>query len=389
MCMACVSVAQQLLSRFNKNRCILLVILHKNKYLIYIMEGSYWMRIAIIGCGAMGTILGAYMAKNGLNVELVDTYKEHVDALNESGARVTGLADFCAKVKAVTPEQMTGIYDLAIVLTKQNVNKIVLGHLKQFMDDNSFVCTLQNGVPEPYVAELIGKERTVGGATNWSATFVGPGVSELTTKLEETEYLFEIGEIDGSTTPRIQKVAEALGSMGTAHVTETLMASRWGKLVFNAAISGLSAVCGCTFGEVTSDKFSRACGSYIAREVKKCCEAEGYVLPPLGGKMPMDSLELKDQAMFDLNQRIWHMVGGMLKDGKASMLQDLEKGLVTEVREINGHVSKIGKEFGIPTPFNDKVVEIVTRIEKGEITYSMDNLQYFDKSLIEYNLLEI
>ena len=347
------------------------------------------MRIALIGCGAMGTIIGAYMTKSGLDVELVDTNKEHIDALNKNGAHVTGTVDFKVNVKAVTPDQMSGVYDLAIIMTKQSANKAVLSHFKQFMNENSFVCTLQNGIPEPYVASLVGKEKTVGGATNWTGTFIGPGVSELTTKLEEAGYLYEIGEMDGSMSDRIQKVADALGTMGECHVTDNLMASRWGKLVFNAAVSGLSAVCGFTFGEVTNDTVTRACASYIGKEVKQCCEAEGYDLPPLGGKMPMTTLDLADQAMFELNQRIWHMVGNILKDGKASMLQDLENGLTTEVREINGHVSKVGREYNIPTPFNDKVVEIITRIEKGELTYSRDNMQYFDQDLFVYKNLEI
>ncbi|MCL2368165.1 MAG: 2-dehydropantoate 2-reductase [Oscillospiraceae bacterium] len=344
-------------------------------------------RIAIIGCGAMGAILGAYMTKAGCDVEMVDTNQPHVDAMNKDGVRVIGLAEFTQPVKAITPDQMSGIYDLTILLTKQMANKAVLTHLVKFMNDDSVVCTLQNGVPEPDVAAYVGEKRTVGGATNWSATYEGPGICNLTTNIAIAQYLFEIGEVDGQITPRIEKISELLGHMGTAKITDTLMASRWGKLVFNTAVSGLSAVCGITFGEVVTDPVSRACCSYIGREVKKCCEAEGYALPPVAGVVPMDSLDLVDQEMFEANQKLFQMMGMFLKDGKASMLQDLEKGLETEVGVINGHVSMVGDKYGFETPFNDKVVEVVRRIEKGEITCSPDNMKYFHPENFEFQIL--
>jgi len=340
------------------------------------------MRVAIIGCGALGTILGACLTKGGCQVEMVDSYQAHVDALNEEGARVVGTATFTVPVTAITPEEMSGIYDLVFLLTKQIANDLVLPHLLQFIDENSAVCTLQNGVPEPSVAAYVRSERTVGGTTNWSASFLEPGVSKLTQDLEKTEYIFNIGEIDGSITPRIQKIGEILELMGRpVKVSDNLMTSRWGKLVLNACISGMSAACGATFGQVLDDPLARACLCYIGREVKLCAEAEGIKLPLIDGRYSLDSLALDDQAMFEKSQNLFIDMYSIARDGKASMLQDLEKGKGTEVRMINGYVSQVGDKHGIDTPFCDTVVRIVSRIEAGEISYSMENLQYFDKGL--------
>jgi len=346
------------------------------------------MRIAIIGCGALGTIIGAYLAKGGCQVEMIDSYKPNVDALNAQGARVTGEVEFTVPVTAVTPEEMSGIYDLVFLLTKQTANDLVLPHLLQFLDVNSTVCTLQNGVPEPSVASYVGQARTVGGTTNWSASFVEPGVSKLTQDLEKTEYIFNIGEMDGSITPRIQKIREILELMGRpVKVTDSLMASRWGKLLINACASGMSAACGATFGEVLDNPTSRACLAYIGHEVKQCCEAEGYQLPPIDGRFHLDSFALEDQAMFEASQNLFVDMFRIARGGKASMLQDLEKGKGTEVRMINGYVSQVGDKHGIDTPFCDTVVRIVSRIEAGEIPYSMENLQYFDKGLFTFQTM--
>lgn len=151
---------------------------------------------------------------------------------------IVGTVDFTVPVKAVTPEQMEGIYDIVFLFTKQTANDVVLPNLLPHLGPDSTVCTLQNGVPEPYVASYVGESRTVGGTVLWGATFMEPGVSELTQDLSRNDHLFEIGEIDGSIGPRIKKVAEVLGYMGPTAVSDSLMASRWGKLINNACMSG-------------------------------------------------------------------------------------------------------------------------------------------------------
>ncbi len=344
------------------------------------------MKVAILGCGAMGTVMGAYMTKNGCQVELIDSYADHVSALNRNGAHIVGTVDFTVPVHAVTPEQMEGIYDVVFLFTKQTANDAVLPHLLPHLGSESTVCTLQNGVPEPYVASYVGEARTVGGTVLWGATFVEPGVSELTQDLSRNDHLFEIGEIDGSIGPRIQKVAETLGYMGPAKVSDQLMASRWGKLINNACMSGMSAVCGATFGGVLDNGIARACLSYLGREVKECCEAAGYKLPTLLHEQAPDSLEIADQAMFEANQRMFLTMYSDMRTAKASMLQDLEKGKPTEVRMINGYVCETGDRYGIETPFNDKVVEIVTGIEEGRLPLNDSNLTLFDRAMFPYPL---
>lgn len=347
------------------------------------------MRTAILGCGAMGTVMGAFLAKEGLPVELIDNYAEHVAALREKGATITGFAEMTVPVTAYAPEQMHGLYDVIFLMTKQLSNERLLPSILPFLHENSTVCTLQNGVPEPFVADIVGKGRTVGGTVLWGATFLGPGVSELTQDLSRSDHLFEIGEISGGLTDRIEAVAGILRLMGPVKVTTSLMASRWGKLVNNACMSGMSAVCGATFGEVRDHTAARACLSYLGREVKQCCEAEGYRLPVLLSNCSGDSLGFQSQEGFDESQRMFIAMYKGFDLAKASMLQDLEKGRPTEVRMINGYVCATGRKHGIRTPFNDKVVEIVTAVEAGRLSPSMDNLRLFDPEWFEYALFNV
>jgi len=84
------------------------------------------MKIGIYGCGAMGTVMGALLTKNGCPVELIDNYKDHVDAMNEKGAHIVGFMDEFIPVKAFLPEQIEGIYDVLFIFTKQTANNAIL-----------------------------------------------------------------------------------------------------------------------------------------------------------------------------------------------------------------------------------------------------------------------
>ena len=330
------------------------------------------MRIAILGCGAMGTVLGAYLNRAGIPVDLIDAYEAHVNALNEGGAVVSDKDNFTTPVHALLPSQMEGIYDLVFLMTKQTANDKVLPALLPHLGPDSTVCTLQNGVPEPFVARYVGKERTVGGAVQWGATFLGPGHSELTSDLNlkraNNKPFFDIGETDGRITARIMAVAGVLNHMGQTLVVRNLMDARWTKLVINCCGSGMSAACGCPFGDLLENPRAMECMSFIAYEVALVARASGINI----GENYFRTLFHPERS-----RRFYTGIYSNAREGKASMLQDLEAGRVTEVGMLNGYVCDAGDRLGIDTPYNDAVVRIVRGIEKGELPLSIENVRLF------------
>ena len=341
------------------------------------------MKVAIYGCGAMGTVLGAYLNKNGLEVTLIDNYVDHVNALNEKGARIIGCADLTVPVKAITPDQMEGKYDLIFLFTKQTANAEALPHIKKFLNDDSIVCTLQNGVPEYSVDEYIGGNRTVGGTVLWGATFMSPGVSEVTQDVTSGDILFDIGEINGGVTERIKKVAEVLEYMGPVTIVENLMGARWSKLLLNSCMSGMSAAMGSVFGDILDNPKASACLSYIASDIINVCEKAKVDLEGVMGMEMVDFGRVDTKENFEKSQNCFRKFYADKLTAKASMLQDLEKGKKTEVEMINGFVVDQGKKYGVPTPYNDIVVKIIKGIENKELPLSMDNLKFFE--LPEFN----
>jgi 2-dehydropantoate 2-reductase len=335
------------------------------------------MRVAIYGCGAMGTVLGAFLNRAGQQTDLIDTYEEHVNKLNEAGAKLVGFEAFTQPVRALLPSQVEGIYDLIILLCKQTANKQVFEMIHPHINKASTILTLQNGFPEPSLVEAFGEERTLGGTILWGATFVEPGVSEVTEPISEKPVLYEIGSITGEINERVKLAAAALGKMGTTHISTNLIGSRWTKLVANSSMSGMSAALGCTFGNIMNNKKAMNLIGRIGAEAGLVCKAAGQSFAPYGG-FKIDKLLKRG----DWLTRILWMLGiklGYKKLGtaKASMLQDLEKEKLTEVDMINGYICKLGKKYGVPTPTNDKVVEIIHGIEIGKYTLSINNINYF------------
>ncbi len=340
------------------------------------------MRIAVLGAGSLGTIVGAYLAAGGMDVELIDAYKAHVDTLNQIGAKVVGTTEFQAKVKAIIPEHKSGKYDLVLLLTKQLYNDSVLKELLPFLRDDSVVCSLQNGIPEKNVASIVGEERVIAGSVEFGATFIEPGVSSLTTEYTQfKKYAFQIGELNGEVTERIQRIKSVLDLVGGTHISDNLVGTKWSKLLINNAFSGLSAALNGAYGDILDNEISIVCAVHIADETIKIGHANGVKFAKMGG-FDIESLELRREN--DIPERIqtFRVVMEPSRLLRASMLQDLEKKRKTEIDYINGVVPKMAEGTGISTPFNDLVVAQVKSAEESQTVPNFDtNLKAFKELL--------
>ncbi|RJS50116.1 ketopantoate reductase family protein [Bacillus sp. PK3_68] len=338
------------------------------------------MRIAVLGAGSLGTIAGAYIAAGGQDVELIDVYQAHVDALNQTGAKIIGTTDFQAKVKAITPDDMSGTYDLVLLLTKQLFNDSVLKNLLPFLGEQSVVLSLQNGIPEEKVASIVGRERVIAGSVEFGATFMEPGVSKLTTEFTHfKEYAFQIGELNGETTERIQQIKSILDLVGGTHISNNLVGTKWSKLLINNAFSGLSAALNKEFGGVLDHEVSIVSAAHIADETIKVGHVNGVKFAKMN-TFDIASLEIKSEK--DIPERVQTLRKFMESSRllKASMLQDLEKKRKTEIDYINGVVPRLAADKGILTPYNDMVVKLVKQAEETQSVSNFEtNIKFFEE----------
>ena len=334
------------------------------------------MRYAIYGAGSLGTVLGAYMTKGGITVDLVNRNKAHVDALNENGAVISGTINMKVPVHAILPEQMEGIYDVIFLMTKQLHNREVVTKLLPFLSKKSVIVTLQNGLPEPLIAEIAGSGRTIGCVVEWGATLKGPGECELTS--DPVSMSFHMGRMEGITDEQMSLVKSLLETMCPVDVEEDLLGVRWSKLLINATFSGLGTVMGGRFGDVSESREARPIALACMKECMDVGHAAGAVFAPVQGKDITKLFYYRGSLKKAFASFLMPIAMKKHRRIEPSMLQDMKKGKPCEIDAINGVVCEWGRKTGIPTPVNDRIVEIVKKEQNGELPLSPDNLKLFN-----------
>jgi 2-dehydropantoate 2-reductase len=225
---------------------------------------------------------------------------------------------------------------------------------------------LGNGLVQERIAGIVGAENLIWGTVEWGSTNLGPGRLAQTTRAP-----FVIGEPDGETRDRTRLLAEALGTVEDVRLTENIRGQVWSKLLVNSSLSGLGAVSGLLYREVMEDPEGREVALSLWREGYDVGMAQGLTLEKVLG-VEADSLVLRAPEDRGRVEEAIETAMGYAGATKASMLQDLERGLKTEVDVINGAVVDRGREYGVETPVNARVVELMHAMERGECSPGRD-----------------
>ena len=336
-------------------------------------------RYAIYGAGSLGTVLGAYITKNGGKIDLINRNRAHIEALKKNGAIITGTVEMTVPVTALKPDEMSGRYDIILLLTKQLMNKEVVAFLKDYLADDGVIVTLQNGLPEPDIAEIVGSQRTMGCVVEWGAALTAPGVCHLTSEVDSLS--FHMGKMEGITDEKFNEVKALLELMCPVYEEENLLGARWSKLLINATFSGLGTVVGGVFGDVSENKVARKVAIRCMKECIDVGHAAGITFAPVQGKNITALFYYKGAIKRAIATRLIPIAMKKHRNIEPSMLQDLKKNKPCEVDAINGVVSAWGRKCSVKTPINDRIVDIIKQYESGAMIPKAENIHLFDDLL--------
>lgn len=304
------------------------------------------MKICFLGAGALGSSLGGVLSEAGLDVWLVDSWREHVEALTRSGLRLReGSEERTVKVRAVTHPQEVGLVDLLIVLVKSYNTRGAIEQAGPLLGDQTTILSLQNGLGNEDILEAaVGRTRLIGGRTFTGGVLLGPGHVMTGRKGKQTF----IGELDGSISTRVMQIADVLTQGGIETlVSPNIVGMMWDKLLINCATGALTAITRLPYGPLYQVDTLRNVGMAAVEEGIAVARASDV------------QLSVTDPGV------IWHKAGaGFPADFKPSMLQDVEKGKRTEIDFINGAIVRVGKQHGVPTPVNETLVALMKGVEK-------------------------
>ncbi|MCH9675073.1 MAG: ketopantoate reductase family protein [Gammaproteobacteria bacterium] len=312
------------------------------------------MKITVIGAGAMGGTYGGLLARAGHEVALVDTWAEHVQAINADGLRVSGACgEHVIPIEAMT-EPRAEWADLAIFFVDTNANREAAPSVPQALNKDGFAITFQNGIGNVEALQsVLSAERVLGGSSMCSAASVGPGHVNLT-HMGTTS----LGEVHATTSARADGLADALTEAGLpAEVKPDIMAEVWQKFILNVAINAICATSGLRPAEVARLKELDQFQDRIIDEALAVTAAKGVQLP---------------------NPNLREVIKGQgVKLNRPSMLQHVEAGRQTEIDAINGALIREAKALGVPTPYNEALTALLKgREQKQRRLREEPNLDY-------------
>ena len=303
------------------------------------------MKIAVVGCGAMGSVYAALLSSAGHDVWAIDAWREHVEAIRKNGLRVEGASgDRTERIHATTDAADVGTCDLVIIATKIMHVEAAAAAAKSLVGRDTIVLSIQNGLGGPDItARALGRERVlVGVVGGFGASMKAPGHAH-----HNGWELVRLGEFSGPVTARLEQVAEVWRSGGfKVKCFDDIDQLVWEKLICNVTFSGPCAVTDRTIGEVMDDPDTWAVAAGCAREAFLVGKAEGI-------RLDIDEPEAYVRAF-----------GSKIRGARPSVLLDHQAGRMSEIDAINGAIARVGSERGIETPCNATITALVRAKER-------------------------
>lgn len=340
-------------------------------------------RIAIVGAGAVGCYLGGHLARTGNDVTLIDPWPEHVEAIRARGLSLSGMTDEETCNVAVPTMHLTEVQslskqrpiDIAIIASKSYDTEWCAVLIRPYLSQQGYVVSAQNAINEETIAGIVGWGRTVGCivANNFAVDLYEPGCVRRTMPRDFNTRSIFVGEVHGRVTPRIEELHGLFAPIDGAATTTNLWGVRWSKLCVNGMRNGVSAATGMGGNERDSHPVIRRVVIRLAGEAVRIGRALGYDLEYITGLAPDQLLAASEgdtTALLEVEAHMQKGAGSQARSNlqRPSMAQDIQKGRRTEIGEINGFIVRKAKEAGCSAPTHQKIVEIVHRVERGEVS---------------------
>lgn len=340
-------------------------------------------RIAVVGAGAVGGYLGGHLARTGNDVTLIDPWPAHIEAIRANGLHLSGMSDEETCTVKLPTMHITEVQslskqrpiDLAIVSSKSYDTEWSTILIRPYLSPEGFVLSAQNSINEETIAGAVGWGRTVGCivGNNFGVDLYEPGHIRRTMPRDFDVTSIYVGETHGRVTPRVKDLHAMFARIDGADVTANLWGVRWSKLCVNGMRNGVSAATGMSGNERDAHEVIRRVVIRLAGEAIRVGFALGYELETITGIEPARLLAASEGDAVALREVEAHMQrqsssGARSNLQRPSMAQDIEKGRRTEIGELNGFIVRKAKEAGCAAPTHERIVDIVRRVERGEVT---------------------
>jgi 2-dehydropantoate 2-reductase len=334
-------------------------------------------RFTVVGAGAIGGTLGAYMARGGEDVVLVDRAAEHVAAMRSHGLTIKAFDEtFTVPVRAVSLEELKEPLDVVLLAVKAQDTAAATRAIAPHLARDSAVVSLQNGLCEPVIADVIGASRTVGAFINFNADYLEPGVIHY-----GGPGAFYVGEIDGTSSARVTEMVRRFSHWGDVRETENIFGYLWSKLGY-ANMLYATALVDVPMADVVERH--HALMVELACEVYEAAEKEGIRLEQFDNVEPY--------LYYPRSSQDWGRIDGSL-DALVAMMRRSEKQKTgvwrdlavrkrkTEVDQHLGASAAAGGRHGLAMPLTHRLIAMIHDIEESRRRMDWQNIEELEAEL--------
>ena len=307
----------------------------------------------------------------------MDRDREHIEAIRRQGLEVGGAAEFAARVPACLPHQVPGPIHALILAVKTLHTRAALTPLVPLLAPDGFVVSMQNGLEEPKIAELVGQDRTVGAFLTFGGYYERPG-----RVIYSGPGSLRVGEMDGRITPRVEMLARVLSDFHPAEATDNIQGFLWGKLILGAIYFATATV----DADVVEILSRQECREVLSRLATETCDIA-------------DALSVRVESVDGFDPRAVrtgpHHDAGAAEAAWAAQIAYWQRGIArrtgvwrdlavrrrrTEATPILGALLDAAGEVGRPAPRARTLLRIINEIEEGQRQLDWANLQELDRA---------
>ncbi len=337
-------------------------------------------KIAVVGAGAIGSMISADLTQAGMDVTVIDQWPAQVEAMKATGLHIQFKdEDLRIPVRALHLCELASVnltFDIVFLAVKGNDHRWLTEFIKPYLKADGVLVGTQNGMNDDSIASIIGRERTIGCSMELSGEIFTPGLVQRNTSRQHT--WFGVGELDGSFTPRVEEIQSLLKIVGKCDVTGNIYGAKWSKLIGNTMTMGPYGLLGLKNFDAMPLPGLRDISVRLGQESLAVGSALGIRIEPVFGLRADEFWDTKQDVVVTIMDTLMKQVGSR---ARTAPIHDHIKGRKSEMEYIPGVVSRRGRELGIPTPFNDAVLEIDRQINVGERKMDPSNLELL-KSMV-------
>ncbi len=340
-------------------------------------------RIAVLGTGAIGSMISADLTRAGLDITVIDQWPAQVEAMKADGLRIQlrDGTELHVPVRALHVCELASanlVFDIVLLTSKGNDHRWMSELIKPYLKSDGVLVGAQNGMNDDSIASIVGRERTVGCVLELSGEIFTPGLVQRNTAHKGT--WFSVGELDGSYTPRVREIASILENVGRCDVTNNIYGAKWTKLIANTMTMGPYGLLGLKNCEVSQLPGMFDISVQIGKESFEVGRALGYRIEPVFGLRADEFVGTGEELVVTIMNTLLKHIGTR---SRCAPIHDHMKGRTSEMLYIPGVVSQKGRELGIPTPANDAVLEIDRMINSGELKMDPSNFELLERRVRE------